>query len=226
VVNPRSAQIGKSDHPDIGANTPIPKHQISSTLGAFHMPCRVVEFSWRFGTGCHWRAHGILGGKDAVAFPGLCELTDEGKVDRSRWHRVRLIAGLAWHEEGGDVRHHHRHSYGAGRSQFGDVLDRYASVVEPFLVNFLAVAFLHRLLHIIAGLLDKQREDPNHNLGFGLQLEVGCRLTVQLSSQNESFQVKMPPVTTLPLNGSRVAIFWMRSSGVVTATDSRLVSGM
>ena len=40
----------------------------------------------------------------------------------------------------------------------------------------------------------------------------------------------MPPVTTLPLNGSRLAIFWMyfgmRSSSVVTVADSHLVSGM
>lgn len=40
----------------------------------------------------------------------------------------------------------------------------------------------------------------------------------------------MPPVTTLPLNGSRLQIFWMysgiRLSSVVTVQDSHLVASM
>ena len=35
------------------------------------------------------------------------------------------------------------------------------------------------------------------------------RLNVQLKSQFESFAVTIPPVTTLPANGSRWQIFWM-----------------
>ena len=34
-------------------------------------------------------------------------------------------------------------------------------------------------------------------------------LNVQLKSQFESFAVTIPPVTTLPANGSRWQIFWM-----------------
>ncbi|SKZ81289.1 Uncharacterised protein [Mycobacteroides abscessus subsp. abscessus] len=61
----------------------------------------------------------------------------------------------------------------------------------------------------------------------GCCLKCGWRLTVQLISQLESRAVTMPPVTTLPLNGSRSQILWMysgiRLSNVVTVHDSHLV---
>ncbi|CPU67461.1 Uncharacterised protein [Mycobacteroides abscessus] len=61
-------------------------------------------------------------------------------------------------------------------------------------------------------------------------MKCGCRLTVQLISHAESRAVTMPPVTTFPLNGSRLQMrsmcSGMRRSSVVTVADCHLVSGM
>ena len=52
-------------------------------------------------------------------------------------------------------------------------------------------------------------------------------MTVQLSNQDESLTVTIPPVTTFPLKGSRFAIFLIysgiRASKVVTVADSHFV---
>ena len=120
----------------------------------------------------HRRSHRVLRGEDAVALLGFRELADEGEVDRIPGHHIRAITRLARHEEGGHVRHHHRHGCGARCGQCRDVLDRDAQMVQPLLRDLLAAAVLHRLLHVIAGSLDEQRVDPDHDLILGLLLEV------------------------------------------------------
>ncbi len=63
---------------------------------------------------------------------------------------------------------------------FGQILnlfDRYAHMVEPFLADLLTRAFLHRLLHIVAGLVGEQTVHPHAQLAFRLVAEL--LLTVQ-----------------------------------------------
>ena len=61
-------------------------------------------------------------------------------------------------------------------------------------------------------------------------MKCGCLFIVQLISQFESFTETIPPVTTLPLNGSLLQIFsiygGILSSNVVTVADSQFVLAM
>ena len=56
--------------------------------------------------------------------------------------------------------------------QIRDLFDRYAHMVEPFLADLLTRAFLHRLLHIVAGLVGEQTVHPHAQLVFRLVAEL------------------------------------------------------
>ena len=124
-------------------------------------------------------------------------------------HHVRAVARGARHEECRHVGHHHRDGLGAGGGELVDLLDGHAQVVEPLARDLLAGRLLDGLAGVVAGRVGVQGVDPDDDLVLRLVLEVRLAVTVQDSSQLESRAVTMPPVTTLPEKGSRLAIFSM-----------------
>ena len=87
-------------------------------------------------------------------------------------HHIRAVAGLARHEESGDVGHHHRHRPCAGRGQLGNLPPRDAQMVEPLLRDLLAGAVLHRLFHDSRRACPQTANRTRHDLALRLLLEM------------------------------------------------------